>query len=89
VEVFESLLQKIEIVFGHDPKCAHGGERAAVFAVELVDSLAINDQFPLITARQIEIAHQDVTRVVCIPVARVVHARPLVAGIARFARITP
>ena len=58
---------------------------------KLVDSVAINDQFALVAARQVEVAHQAVPRIVFIPVARVVHARPFVAAIPRvvFARITP
>lgn len=51
VEVLQSVARKIKIVFRHDAKRADGGQRAAVFAVELVDSVAINDQLPLVAAR--------------------------------------
>lgn len=58
---------------------------------KLVDSIAINDQLPLVASRQVEIPHQDVTRVAFIPVARLVHTRPLIATIPGvvFAWITP
>src|SRR5207248_1692892 len=74
-------VRKIEIVFRYDPKRTDGGQRAAVFAVKLVNSVAVNDQFPLVTSRQIEVAHQAISRIVFIAVARVVHAPPLVLGI--------
>jgi len=51
VEVLEGIVRKIEIVFGHDPKRADGGQRPAVFAVQLVDSVAVNDQFALVAPR--------------------------------------
>ena len=91
MEVLKRVVRNIEIVFWHDPKRTDGGQCAAVFAVKLVDSIAVNDQFALVAARQVEVAHQAVARIVFIPVARVVHARPFVAGIPRvvFARITP
>jgi hypothetical protein len=54
---------------------ADGGQRTAVVAVEFVDSVAVDDQFALVVARQVEVAHQDVARIVFIPVARLVNAR--------------
>ena len=51
VGVLKSVVRKIKIVFRHDAKRPDGGQRAAVFAVELVDSVAINDQLPLVAAR--------------------------------------
>jgi hypothetical protein len=90
VKVLQGAVRNIEIVFRHDAEGAYCGQRAAVFAVQLIDSVAINDQPPLVAARQVEIAHQGFPRIVIIPVAWVVHARPFVA-IPRvvFARITP
>jgi hypothetical protein len=84
-------VRKIEIVFRYDAKCADDSQRAAVFSVELVDSIAIDDQFALVAARQVEVAHQAVARIVFIPVAWVVDTRTLVAPIPRavFARIAP
>ena len=78
-------------MFRHDPKRTGGGQRAAVFAVELVESIAINNQLPLVAARQVEVAHQAIPRIVFIAVARVVHTRPIVAPVPRvvLARITP
>jgi hypothetical protein len=91
VKVLKSVVPNIEIVFRYDPKRADSGQRATVFAVEFVDSIPIDDQFPLVAARQVEVAHQTVAWIVLIPVARVVYARPVVAAIPRveFARITP
>jgi hypothetical protein len=80
VEVVQGVVRKIEIAFRHDAERADGSQRAAVFAVKIVDSVAINDQFPLVAARQVEVAHQGVPRIV-IPVARVVHALPFIAAI--------
>jgi hypothetical protein len=53
VKVVQGVVRKTEIVFRHDPKRADGGQRAAVFAVELVNSIAVNDQFPLVGPRQV------------------------------------
>jgi hypothetical protein len=79
VEVLQSIVRCIEIVFWHDPKCTNGGQRAAVFAVQFVDSIAVNDQFAFVAPRQVKVTHQAVPGIVFIPVARVVHARPFVA----------
>jgi hypothetical protein len=81
VEVLKGFVRKIEILFRHDAERTDDGQRAAVFAVKLVDSIAINDQLPLVASRQVEVPHQDVTRVVFIPIARVVHTRPFIATI--------
>jgi hypothetical protein len=74
-------VRKIEIMFRHDPKRTDGRQRAAVFTVKLVNSVAVNDQLSPVAARLVEIAHQGFPRIVFIPVARVVNARPLVVGI--------
>ena len=81
----------VEVLFGHDPEGADGGQRAAVLAVQLVDAITINDQLALLAARQVEVVHQAVARIVVVPVTLVVHARPPVVAIplAVFARITP
>jgi hypothetical protein len=82
---------KIEIAFRDDAKRPDSGQRSAVFAVKLVHSVALNNQLALVAARQVEIAHQGVPRIVLVPVARVVHARPLVGGTTGvvLARIVP
>ena len=87
----ERLVVDVEVLFGHDPEGADGGQRAAVLAVQLVDAIAINDQLALLAARQVEVVHQAVARIVVVPVTLVVHARPPVVAIplAVFARITP
>jgi hypothetical protein len=70
---------------------ADGGQRTAVLAVEFVDSIAVNDQFPLVVARQVQIARQAIARILVIAVACVVHTGQFVAEISRvvLARITP
>src|SRR4029077_1622731 len=45
VEALKGVVRKIEIVFRHDTKRADGSQRKAVFAVKLVDSIPVNDQF--------------------------------------------
>src|SRR5262249_39848485 len=89
VQVVQGVMRKIEIVFRHDPKGADGGQRPAVLAVQAVHSVAVDDQFALIAAREVKVAHQRGPRIVLVPVARVVHARPFVAAIARVAWIIP
>jgi hypothetical protein len=91
VEVLKGVVRNVEIVFGDHPKCTDDSQRAAVFAVELVDSLAIDNQLSLVATRQVEVAHKGFPRIVFITVAWVVHARPFVAAIPRviLARIVP
>jgi predicted GIY-YIG superfamily endonuclease len=79
MEVLKSVVRKIEIAFRDDPERADDGKRTAVFAVQLVDSIAVNDQLALIRA------HQGFPRIGLVPVARVVHAWPFLAAIARVA----
>ena len=90
-QVCEGVVVDVEVVLGHDPKGANGGQRAAVLAVQFVDSVAVYNQLALLAARQVEIVHQAVARIVVVPVAVVVHARALVAALplAVVARITP
>ena len=78
-QVFERVVVDVEVVLGHDPKGADGGQRAAVLAVQLVDVVTDHDQLALLAARQIEVAHQALARVVVVAVAFVVHARAAVA----------
>jgi hypothetical protein len=91
VEVVEGIARKIQVMFRHDTKRADGGKGPAVFAVKLIDSVSVNDQFPLVTPRQVEVVHQAVARIVFIPVARVVNAWRIVAAIPHvvLARINP
>jgi hypothetical protein len=76
-------MRNIEIVFRHDTERTNSSQRSAVFAIELVDAVAIDDQLALVTARQVEIAHQAIPRIVFIAVARVIHAWPFIAAIPR------
>jgi hypothetical protein len=54
-------------------------------------AVAIDDQLALNTARQVKVVHQAVARIVIIPIAFFVHARPVVIAIrpAVLARIIP
>jgi hypothetical protein len=58
---------------------------------EVADPNAMDHQFTLVAPRQVEVAHQGVTRIVIVPVAFVVHTRPFVVrtALAIFTRITP
>jgi hypothetical protein len=67
-------LVDIEILFRHDSERADRGERTAVLAIQLVDTIAINDQLALLAAWQIEVVHQTVARIVVGSVTLVVHA---------------
>lgn len=82
-EVPQRVMRKIEIVFGDDPECTDSGQRSAVCAVTLVDSIAASNKLALVAARQVEIAHQGFPRIVLITVVWVVHVRPFVAAISR------
>jgi hypothetical protein len=86
----ERILVGGEVPFGYDSESADGGQRAAVLTIKLVHTVAIDDQLALLAARQVEVVHQSVARIVIVSVALVVHARALVA-IARsvLARIIP
>src|SRR4051812_33815146 len=46
VEILQGVVRNIEIMFRHDSKGTDGSQCAAVFAVNLVESVAVNDQFP-------------------------------------------
>jgi hypothetical protein len=60
--VCEGVVVDVEIVLGHDPKGANGGRRAAVLAVQFVDSVAVHNQLPVLAARQVQVVHQAVAR---------------------------
>lgn len=73
VQVVERLTVNVEVVLGHDAERADGGQRAAVFAVQLVHAVAVHHECALVAARQVEVAHQPLARVV-VAVPFVVHA---------------
>ena len=87
----KGIVVGVEVPFGHDTEGPDSGQRAAVLAVQLVSAVAIDDQFALLAARQVDVVHQAVAGVVIIPVALVVHARALIAATALsvLARISP
>ena len=91
MQVFAGVVVDVEVTLGNNPKGTDRGQRAAVVTVKLIDTVTAHDQLALLTAWQIEVAHQAIPRIVFIPVARVVHVRPFVAEITRvvFARIAP
>jgi hypothetical protein len=71
-----------EFALWHNAERADHSECAAVLAIQLVDAVAVDDQFARLTARQVEVVHQPVARVVVGPVALVVHARTAVVAFA-------
>jgi hypothetical protein len=90
-EVVEGIVVDVEFVLGNDTEGADRGQCSAVLAVQFVDSVTINDQLALLAARQVEVVHQAVARIVVVAVALLVDARPPVVAIplAVFARIIP
>jgi hypothetical protein len=58
------LAAVMEIALGDDAKRANGGEHPAFGAVDLVNTLALPNQFALMAARQVEILHEHVAQVV-------------------------
>jgi hypothetical protein len=76
----------VEVVLTHDAEGANGGQRAAVLAAQLVDAVTDRDQLALLAARQVEVAHQTLARVV-VAVPFVVHARATILPPVTFARV--
>jgi hypothetical protein len=70
----------------HDPERADGGQRPAVLAVQLVDVITNHDQLALVPARQVEIPHQALARVV-VAVPFVVHTFAAVLPLVTVARV--
>ncbi len=75
-----------EVVLRHDPEGADGGQRAAVLAVQLVDVVADRDEFAFLAARQVEVPHQALARVV-VAVPVVVHTLAAVLPSVTVARV--
>ena len=80
-EMVESVAVGVEVLCGHNTEGAHDGEGTTVLTVQLVDATTINNQLALLAARQVEVAHQAVARIVVVPVAFVVHAPPSVVAV--------
>ncbi len=72
-QVFARATVDVEVVLRYDSKGADSGQRAAVVAVQLVHVVADHDQLALLAARQVEVAHETLTRVI-VAVPFVVHA---------------
>jgi hypothetical protein len=90
-ELANGVVACVEVVFGHHSERADGGQRTAVLAVQLVDTVPIDDQLTLLAAWQIEVANQSVARVVIVSVPVVVDAGAAIAAIqvVVLARIVP
>ena len=86
MQMFERGAIDVEVVLGHDPKGTDGGQRAAVLAVQLVDTVTMQDQLALLAARQVEVAHQALAWIV-VAVPFVVHARAAVLRPVTVARV--
>jgi hypothetical protein len=56
-------MMTLEIAFGDDPKRADGRERAAVVAVQFVPVIAVEDDFAIQTAWQLEAIDKRITRI--------------------------
>ena len=84
--MFERVAVDIEVALGHDPERADSGQRAAVLAVQFVDVVTDHDQLALLAARQVEVPHQALARVV-VAVPFVVHALAAVLPPVTVARV--
>jgi hypothetical protein len=87
LKVVEGLSVDVQVVLRHDAEGSNGGQRSAVFAVQLVGPVAVHDQLAFVAARQVEIARQPVTRVVVVSVPVVVHALAAVLAPVTVARV--
>jgi hypothetical protein len=80
-EVAERIVVCVEVLFGHDSERANGGESAVVLAVQLVDTIASDNELAFLAARQVEILHQKVARIVTVSVPLPVDAGAAIAAI--------
>ena len=75
-----------EITLGDDSERTDGRQGTAVLAIQFVDSVAVNHQLARVAARQVQIVHQAVARIVFGPVTLVIHTcTPIIA----FAPVLP
>ena len=75
-----------EITLGDDSERTDGRQGAAVLAIQFVDAVAVDHQLARVAARQVQVVHQAVARIVFRPVTLVIHAcTPIIA----FARVIP
>ena len=82
--VLRAVAPALEIALGHDPEGTDRREETAVGAIQLVGpiSIRVSNELPLGAAGQVELANEDITRIVGPVVATVVpaSARTEVAG---------
>jgi hypothetical protein len=90
-EAAKRIVVRAEVLFGHDSERANGGESAAVLAIQIVHTVAIDNDLALLATRQVEVLHQRVARIVIISVRLAVDAGADVAAIpvVVLARIVP
>jgi hypothetical protein len=74
-----------EVTLGDDSERADGRQGTAVFAIQFVDVLAVDHQLARVAARQVQVVHQAVARIV-LAVALVIDAR---TPIITFAPVIP
>ncbi|PYR95529.1 MAG: hypothetical protein DMF84_00795 [Acidobacteria bacterium] len=79
----------VQVAFGKHPKRADRRQHAALGTVDLIDPVALPDQFALVAARQVEILSKHVARVgfvIAIALARAATtAATSIAGISSLA----
>ena len=79
-QMFDGVVVGIEVMLGHDAKSTDGGQGAAIVAVQLVDAVAVDDQFALVAAWQVEVAHQAIARISTVSIAVLMHSRTAFAA---------
>jgi hypothetical protein len=80
-EVAKGFVLGLEVLFGHHSERANGRQRATVLAIQFVDTVAIDNELSFLAARQIQVVHQRVARIVIVSVPLAVNAGPAVAAI--------
>jgi hypothetical protein len=90
-ELTNGIVVGIEVLFGYDSERADGGQRTAVLAVQLVHTVAIDDELAFVATWKIEVVKQRVTRFVTVSVSLAVDSRADVAAtpVVVLARIVP
>jgi hypothetical protein len=57
-EMTNGIVVGVEVLFGYDSERADDGQRAAVVAVQLVHTVAVDDELTFLAARQVEVVSQ-------------------------------
>jgi hypothetical protein len=91
VEVAKSFVLGGKVLFGYDSERADGGQRTAFLALQLVHTVAIDNELAVLAAWQIEVENQRVAGIVIVSVALAVDSRADVAAtpVVVLARIVP